>query len=164
MSSKLLNNVKSACQAAGKSFIYSSPEENDDSQVQFQFISTKGGEEKLMDAFLYTLEMEYVMKLHEEAVQHVINENPKFADADFDTMDGPHMDAVDEAIVTLSKDDTYDVGEFVEERPEDEEGNGTPIDICLHVAEVTDEVVEKFVKEYNDGSLKIDETVRSFDI
>ncbi|AZQ63370.1 hypothetical protein EI427_14310 [Flammeovirga pectinis] len=164
MNTKLLAKVKDACKAAGKSFVFTAPDENDESQVQFQFIGTRNGEEVVMDAFLYTLEMEYFAKIHEEATQLVIEENPKFKDADFDVIDGPHIEALEEISAEIAKNDDYDVAEFVEERPEDADGSGVPLDICLNVPSVTKEVIAKFIKEYNDNTLKLDDTVFSFDI
>lgn len=164
MNTKLISKVKGAIQKTGKPFVFTSPEENDESQVQFQFLGTKDGKEVVYDAFLYTLEMEYFAKIHEEATQLVVDENPKFKDADFDVLDGPHIEALEEISAELAKSNDYDVAEFLEERVEDADEDGVPLDICLNIPSVTEEVVEKFVTEFNAGTLKLDDTVYSFDM
>ncbi|MBD0405271.1 hypothetical protein [Flammeovirga sp. EKP202] len=164
MNTKLISKVKGQIQKTGKPFVFTAPEDNDESQVQFQFLGSKDGKEVVYDAFLYTLEMEYFAKIHEEATQLVIDENPKFKGADFDVMDGPHIDALEEISAELAKSDEYDVAEFIEERPEDADEDGIPLDVCLNVTSITEEAIVKFVTEFNEGTLKLDDTVYSFDM
>lgn len=157
-----IKKVKEQCKKTGKSFMYREVDNENKSFANFLFIGENDGNEVIFDSFIYTLETEYFSNLYEEAQEEVIRQHPEWENADFDAVEGDHVDLLENIVEDLAKDNQYDIQEFIE-ADEDTEF-GIMLDICLNVPEITDDTIEKFVKDFNSDSLSLDETFYSFDL
>lgn len=159
---KALQSLKDQCKKSGKPYVIDEIDPDDQAFATFRFPGTHEGREAIFDVFLYTLYMEYLNGIYDEAESQVRSLYPQFAKADFDELEGPHIEKMEEIVEELSTSDDFSVAEFVEELVED--GGIISIDACLNVPEITEEVIAKFIKDYTAGTLKLDETFYSFDL
>jgi len=67
---------------------------------------------------------------------------------------------MEELIQEMEDEETIKVSEFVETDFEFDFGIG--IDAALNVEEITVEVIEKFITDFNNGTLNLDKTLYSF--
>jgi hypothetical protein len=67
---------------------------------------------------------------------------------------------LEEIIEELEEEEVVKVSEFVEVETDFEYGIG--LDISLNVEEITQEVIEKFISDFNAGTLELDPTLYSF--
>ncbi len=155
-----ISRVEQLCKKSGTSFVLKDGGAEGDGYAHFQFVGNHEGNKALFDTFLYTLEMEYFSAIYEDAQQSVITTHPQYKDADFDAVEGPHIDLMEETAIALTDDESYDVQEFLEV---DEDGEfGISVDVCLNLEEVTPKEVAEFVDKFNKGTLKLDESFYSF--
>lgn len=157
-----INKVKEQCTKTGKSFMYREVDKEGRSFANFLFVGENDGNEVVFDSFIYTLETEYFSNLYEEAQEEVIRLHPEWEDADFDSVEGDHVDLLESIADELAKDDANDIQEFIE--VDEETDFGIMLDICLNVPEITDDIIERFVKDFNSDSLNLDETFYSFSL
>jgi hypothetical protein len=151
--------LKEACKQAKKSFIYVTDEhEPDEDSAHFQFVGKHDGKEVIFDAFIYTLRAEYEMAVFDQAEQLVKEKFPTYTN--FEEATEEQQDYLDLMSDEIESADEVGVSEFVNIDEAVEFGVG--IDICLNVEEINDEVIEKFVREFNDGTLELDDSVYSF--
>ncbi len=155
--------VKELCAKRKQNFIYNEEENSSNEEAFFFFVGSHEGREVVFDAYLYPLEAEYMLNLMEEAIERVIKKYPQYKAEDFDMdQSGPHIDMLEEMLDELSEDEEFGVQEFVEIGQETPDG--VQLNACLNVAEITKDVVAKFVNDFNSGKLELDQTVYSFSI
>lgn len=163
MDAKEIKKVKDQAAKLGRSFIYRQDAENDEQQKNVVFVAELGGEEVLFDAFFYTLEMEFFSDIYEDAVAAVVEREPKFEGADFNALEGEHIEMMENIVDELSKDEDYQVQEFYDVDDTITEF-GVALDVCLNKEEITEEVIEGFIKKFkaNPEDVALDETFYSF--
>lgn len=151
--------LKEECKQAKKSFIYVTDEqEPDEDSAYFRFVGKHDGKEVIFDAFIYALRAEYEMAVFDQAEQLVKEKFPKYTNYEEATEE--QQDYLDLMIDEIEGEDEVGVSEFV--NIEEAVDFGIGIDVCLNVDEINDEVIEKFVREFNDGTLELDDSVYSF--
>ncbi len=165
--------VRQQCLANGANFVENDEEPQSPQFRHFLFVGQHEGQEVIFDAVIYTLEMLYISNLYEIAEERALEEFPdhkpwelvKNEDGEL-VPDGEVDEEVEEfkasIILELEEDDEYKVEELVNIDTNFEYGVG--LEIALNVPEITDEVITKFVTEFNDGTLRLDETRYSFEI
>ncbi|MEN7548418.1 hypothetical protein AAG747_10895 [Rapidithrix thailandica] len=134
----------------------------EDDCARFYFIGKHQNKEVVFDAFLYPLEMEYFANLEEAAKDAVLELRPEFEGKDFEAEEGEHVEMLDQAIQELAEDEEFEVKEFVD--VDDIDLPNVSLDACLHVPEINEEVVLKFVQDYTSGNLQLDPTFYSFSL
>lgn len=151
--------LKEQCKQAKKSFIYVTDEqEPDEDSAYFRFVGKHDGKEVIFDAFIYTLRAEYEMAVFDQAEQLVKEKFPKYTNYEEATEE--QQDYLDLMIDEIEGEDEVGVSEFV--NIEEAVDFGIGIDVCLNVDEINDEVIEKFIREFNDATLELDDSVYSF--
>lgn len=157
--------LREECEELGQNFVIvdDEPEEEAD-YVQFQFIGKHEGKEVIYDAVLSTLSMHHSSRLYEEAeakVSKIYKDFVPFEQRDENTVVNEEAELMmEEFIQEMEDEDTVKVAEFVELDFDFDFGIG--IDAALNVEEITVEVIEKFISDFNNGTLKLDKTMYSF--
>ena len=137
----------------------------------FYFIGKHEGKEVIYDAAIYTLRLQHSSEIHELAEQKVSEKYPDFKSISYDEDENgdiaPLSDLdeeiglyLTEVMDELEEEEAVKVQEHVDVDENSDFGIG--LDVGLHVDAITPKVIEKFIKEYNDGSLKLDKTYYSF--
>ncbi|MCS6968430.1 MAG: hypothetical protein RMJ44_00250 [Cytophagales bacterium] len=149
---------KQECKRANKSFLYVTDDLPDEDSAHFRFVGKHNGKEVIYDAFIYTLRSEYEMAVFDLAEQRLKEKFPEYIDYEHATED--QLDYLDLLVDEIEAEEEVGVSEFVE--IDEAVEFGVAIDICLNVEKITDEVIEKFVRQFNDGTLALDDTIYSF--
>ena len=158
--------LKEECEELGQSFVLvdeDEPEEEAD-YVQFQFVGKHEGKEVIYDAVLSTLSMHHSSRLYEEAEKKIAKIYPDFVPYELREENTPVNEEaelmMEEFIQEMEDEETIKVAEFVETDTGFDFGIG--IDAALNVEEITVEIIEKFISDFNNGTLNLDKTLYSF--
>jgi hypothetical protein len=169
----IINDYKSRIQAAGQLFIVDEDDdENNDEYLHFYFVGKDdSGAEVIYDAVIYTLRFHHESELFEIAEHRAANHFPdyrKIAYAEDENGDLEVLDSQEEeiglymaeVIMELEEDEAVKVQEHVD--MDNHVDFGVALDIGLHVESITPEIVEKFINDFNNDALQLDETLYSF--
>lgn len=168
---EVIKEYKDEMAAAGKPFLYNPEDEPSDEYVNVYFIGKHEGKEVIYDAALYTLRLHHESEVFDIAEQKAAEQFPEYKKL---------LNSVEEGeVVQLPEDQEEEVGLFMAEiiMELEEEGTikvkehieidtdaefGISLDVALHLKEINESVIEDFIKKFNSGSLKLDETLYSF--
>lgn len=167
-----IKRLQEECLAEGKPFVYSPSEESNEDYAHFLFVGKHEGKPAIFNASIMTLEMAYATKVYEVAEEETRKQFPNYVEPEIirnekgDYEFGGEIDEEAEefkasVILEIEEDDSIKVSESVE-FIETEYGIG--IDVMLNVTEINDQVISKFVEEFNAGTLKLDTTLLSFSL
>jgi hypothetical protein len=160
-SAEEIGELKAEMKALKQNFVINEEHEERDAEgVYFYFVGKHEGKEVIFDAFLYTLNMEYDMQLYEAAEERMATKFPEFKKTGYDNMSEDQLEYMDMLLAELEEDDAVRVQEFVDVNDEVEFGVG--LDVCLNVEDISDEIITRFVQDFNSGKLVLDETEYSF--
>jgi len=159
--------LKAECKQEGQNYVIVEDEDgmNDSGEfAHFQFVGKHNGEEVIYDAVMGTLRLNHSSLVFEEAESRMKKSYPAYVEVDkrkpnYKVNEDMEM-VLEEIIEELEEEETIQVAEFVEIDEDFEYGIG--LDIALNVEEIDDEVITKFVNEFNAGTLKLDPTLYSF--
>jgi len=166
-----IEKLKEEMKAAGQSYVVIESEDNNDDFMNFYFLGVYEGREAIYDAALYTLKMQHNSEVFELAQHKVAKKFPNYKQIDYtedENGDIAPLNDLDEEIGLyltevmdeLEEEETVKVHEHVDVDPKIDFGIG--IDAGLNVEAITHEVIEQFIADYNDASLKLDPTHYSF--
>ncbi|MDQ3392700.1 MAG: hypothetical protein M3512_01095 [Bacteroidota bacterium] len=172
LSPNKINEIKEKIKKGGKPYLIVDNEDNSDEYINFLFIGKYEGKEVVYDAVIYTLRLHHNSEVYEIAEQKAMDRYPIFrklkeedetddfsALGDLEEEVGLYMA---EVIMDLEEEEAVKVQEHIEVDPEIEFGIG--LDAGLNAETITDEVIENFVSKYNEGTLKLDKTLYSFEV
>jgi hypothetical protein len=162
---------KAELQKSGKNYVRVNDEDNSEEYVNFQFVGMYEGREVIYDAAIYTLRLQHSSEIYEIAEHKAAQKFPNYKPIEYkedENGDFAPLDPVSEEIglfmaeimADLEDDEAVKVQEHVELDPNISYGIG--LDAGLNIDKVTHEVITKFIKDFNDDNLKLDETLYSF--
>lgn len=166
-----LREFRSKMDAANKNFLIIESEDNSDEYVNFYFIGKYEEKEVLFDAVIYTLRLHYQSELYEIAEHKAAKRFPNFKSVQYEEDENGDLKALNseqeeiglymaEIMMELEEEEAVKVQEHVELDPNLDFGVG--LDAALNVQTIDDKVISRFVKQYNEGSLSLDDTLYSF--
>lgn len=169
--SKIQDEYKSKIKASGKPYILDEEDENTSEYAHFYFIGMFEGRETLYDAVMYTLRLQHESELFEIAEHRAAKHFPEYKKITYEEDENGNLESLDplqeeiglfmaEVIMELEEEEAVKVKEHVDIDANADIGVG--LDIGLHVDEITQKVLENFIKDYNEDSLKLDETYYTF--
>lgn len=170
-SAEEINQYKAEMKALGKTFLYDDDDDRTEEYAHFFFIGKHDGKEVIYDAVLYTLRMQHEGELFEIAEHRAAQQFPQYKKIDYEEDENGNLEPLDdleeeiglfmaEVIMELEEDGAVKVKEHV-----DKDFNvdfGIALDIGLHVEEVTEETIEIFIRDFNEGTLRLDPTIYTF--
>ncbi len=164
--------LRDECRQEGKAFIYVEDDDLDVLEsgecVHVQFPGQYEGQPVIYDALVYTLRLHHSSLVYEMAVDQVRKTYPDYVppeDREAGYTIAPALEeeaetALTEIIEEIEETETVKVQEHVE--MDMEADYGIALDVCLNVEEVTDEVVENFIRAFNANAVRLDTTLYSF--
>jgi len=159
--------LKEECAEEGSNFVLVEDDmEMSDSgeMAHFQFVGLYEGKEVIYDAVINTLQIYHNSLVYEEAEKKVAALYKDFLPLEQRTEAyKPNEEAeilLEELIEEMEDEETIKVAEYIEIDPSFEYGVG--LDVGLNVTEITVEVIEKFIEDFNAGTLQLDKTLYSF--
>lgn len=152
-------------------FVLVDTDDNNDEYKHFQFIGMYEGREVIYDAVIYTLRLHHASEVYELAEHKAAQKFPNFKPIKFQEDENGDLRTLDdveeeiglyiaEMIDDIEDEELVKVQEHVDMDNGGEYGIG--LDIGLNVEEVDDEVVNKFIKDFKEDDLKLDDTLYSF--
>ncbi|GAB3947824.1 hypothetical protein GCM10028805_20790 [Spirosoma harenae] len=167
-----ISALKDECRKEGKSFVYVEDDDLDTLDegecVHIQFPGHYQLEEVIFDTLVYTLRLHHSSLVYEMAVEQVRKTYPEYVppeDRKLNYKISPELEeeaetALTEIIDEIEETETIKVQEHVEVDMQSD--YGIALDVCLNVEEITDEIIEKFIHDFNANKLSLDTTLYSF--
>lgn len=170
--SQVIADYRKKMQAQNQDYLIIDTDDNSDEYVNFNFIGTYEGKEVIFDAVLYTLRIHYHSELFELAEHKAAQRFPNYKSIDYEEDENGNMKALNdemeeiglylaEVMMELEEEEAVKVQEHLYLDPNVDFGVG--LDVGLNVEQITPEIISRFVKQYNENSLVLDETLYTFE-
>jgi hypothetical protein len=168
---EVIREYKEKMKSSGKTYVLDEEDESTDEYAHFYFIGKFEGKEVIYDSVIYTLRLQHESELFEIAEHRAAQHFPQYKKITYDEDENGNLETLDpleeeiglymaEVIMELEEEEAVKVKEHV-----DEDSNadfGVALDVGLHVEIVSPKVIEKFVRDFNEDTLKLDDTLFSF--
>jgi hypothetical protein len=156
---------------SGANFILAQDDEQSDEFKHFYFIGVYEGRRVIYDTALYTLRLHHNSELYEIAEHRAAKHFPEFSSIHYDEDENGDLIALDdrqeeiglfmaEVIMELEEEGEVKVHEFIDLDPHVDFGIG--LDVALNVDQIDEQVITRFVDEFNDDTLELDDTLYTF--
>lgn len=166
-----VENLKKELVSLRKSYKIVQSEDNSDEYVNFYFVGMYEGKEVLYDAALYTLRLHHSSEVYELAEHLAAKKFPNFKGIKYEEDENGNLKPLTseeeeigwfmtEIIMEIEEEESVKVQEFVDLDTNHDFGIG--LDAALNVDEINDKVITKFVKDFNDDTLTLDDTLFAF--
>jgi hypothetical protein len=157
--------------ALGQSYLVNEEDENSDEYFHFYFIGKYDGKDVVYDAVMYTLRLQHESEMFEIAEHRAAQHFPNYKKITYEEDENGNLAALDdeeeeiglfmaEVIMELEEDESVKVKEHVDY--DTRVDFGVALDIGLHVEKITPAVIEKFIRDFTNDTLALDETLYSF--
>jgi len=171
MDQETIQEYKARIVSGGKLYVLDDEDESSEEFAHFYFIGVYEGKEVIYDAVLYTLRLQHESELFEIAEHRAAKHFPQYKKIAYQEDENGNLETLDslqeeiglfmaEVIMELEEDEAVKVKEHVEVDDKAEFGIG--LDAGLHVPEVTPAIITKFINDFNDDTLVLDDTLYSF--
>jgi hypothetical protein len=169
--SQLLEDYKMKIKSSGKPYLLVEDEATSDEYAHFYFVGNYEGEEVVYDAVLITLRLQHESELFELAEHEAAKHFPEYKKISYQEDENGNMEALDdleeeiglfmaEVIMELEEEEQVKVKEHVDIDANMDFEIG--IDAALHVERITDQVIQKFIKDFNENTLQLDDSLYTF--
>lgn len=166
-----IEQLRRELEAFGKPFKMVPSEDNSDEYVNFYFIGKFEGKEVIYDAALYTLRLHHSSELYEIAEHEAAKKFPNYHGISYEEDENGNLKPLNndeeevglfitELIMEMEDDETVKVQEFVDLDTNHTYGLG--LDAALNVEIITEKVIAKFIEEFNNDTLILDDTYYTF--
>lgn len=166
-----IGKIKEQMAASGKPFVVIESEDNSDEYMNFYFLGMYEGKEAVYDTALYTLRLHHSSELYELAEHRAAQRFPEYRKIAYQEDENGDIEPLGdleeeiglfmaEVMEELEEEEAVKVQEHVDTDPNIDFGIG--LDVGLNIDKVTDEVIEKFIADFNDDNLTLDKTLYSF--
>jgi len=166
-----IEEYKAKMIAAGKNYLLDEEDEHSEEYAHFYFVGKFEGRDVIYDAVIYTLRLQHESEMYEIAEHRAAQHFPSYKKITYDEDENGNLEVLDpleeeiglfmaEVIMELEEEEAIKVKEHIDIDPHAE--FGVSLDVGLHVEDITAKVIEKFIKEYNEDSIKLDETLYTF--
>lgn len=166
-----IQEYQNRMKASGKNFVFDEDDEITDEYAHFYFIGMFEGKEVIYDAVMYTLRLQHESEMFEIAEHRAAKHFPEYKKITYEEDENGNLAALDsleeeiglfiaEVIMELEEEEAVKVKEHV-----DLDVNtdfGISLDIGYHLEKITPKDIEKFIRDFNEDTLDLDETLYSF--
>jgi hypothetical protein len=168
---EIIAGYKARILAAENDFLFAEDDESTDEYAHFYFIGNFEGREVVYDAVICTLRLQHESDLFELAEHRAAMHFPKYKKIMYREDENGNLLPLDELeeeiglfmaeiIMELEEEDQVKVKEFADVDPKVEFGIG--LDAGLNVEKITPGLIRRFIRDFNDGTLVLDDTLYSF--
>jgi hypothetical protein len=166
-----IQQYKARIQASGKNYVLDDEDEQTDEYVHFHFIGIYEGKEIIYDAVMYTLRLQHESELFEIAEHRAAKHFPQYKKITYEEDENGNLATLDpleeeiglfiaEVIMELEEEESVKVKEHVDMDPNTD--FGVALDIGFHLEKITPHDIERFIRNFNEDTLELDETLYSF--
>lgn len=154
-----------------RNYVLQNEEDNTDEFVNFCFVGMYEGKQVIYDTILYSLRLHHNSELFEIAEHKAAKRFPEFRSIKYEEDENGDLAKLDdkeeeiglymtEVIFDLEEEEAVKVKEHIEVDKHLDFGVG--LSVCLNFDKVSAEIIEKFIIDFNEDTLKLDETLYSF--
>ncbi|MEK6781521.1 MAG: hypothetical protein AABY93_07430 [Bacteroidota bacterium] len=169
---KMLEGYKDKIKSTGRSYVLEDADENNSECVHFYFIGKHKHHEVIFDSVMYTLRLHHESELFEIAEHKASQHFPQYKKIAYNEDENGNLKPLDdmeeeiglymaEIIMELQDEGEVRVKEHVDVDSLLDSGIG--LNVGLNVDQITPKVIEKFIRDFNEGLLVLDETLYSFE-
>src|SRR5690554_1707943 len=170
-STESIEALKQELRVSGKSYKMIPSEDNSEEFVNFYFIGMHEGREVIYDAALYTLRLHHASEVYELAEHKAAQKFPNFKGIHYEEDENGNLKPlsaaeeeiglyITEMILEMEEEEEVKVQEFIDIDTNHNYGIG--LDASLNVDYIDDAVITKFIKEFNEDSIVLDDTLYAF--
>lgn len=166
-----IQEYKNKMSALGTTYLENEEDERNEEYTHFCFVGLYEGREVIYDTVMYTLRLQHESELFEIAEHRAAQHFPEYKKITYEEDENGNLAALDpleeeiglyiaEVIMELEEEEAVKVKEHV-----DLDVNtdfGVALDVGLHREKITAADIEKFVSDFNEDSLELDENLYSF--
>ncbi|WP_162417451.1 hypothetical protein [Cyclobacterium roseum] len=164
--------LRKELEAAGKNYKIVAGEDNSDEYVNFYFVGKFEGKDVIYDAVLYTLRLHYQSEIYELAEHEAAKKFPDYHGISYEEDENGNLKPlkaeeeevgwfITELIMDMEEEGRVKVQEFVDIDTHHDYGIG--LDAALNIETIDEQVIRKFVSDFNNDSLVLDETFYAFE-
>jgi hypothetical protein len=166
-----IQEYKNKMTALGVTFLEDDEDQRNDEYAHFYFIGLFEGKEVIYDTVMYTLRLQHESELFEIAEHRAAKHFPEYRKIEYEEDENGNLVALDplqeeiglyiaEVIMELEEEEAVKVKEHV-----DLDVNtdfGVALDVGLQREKISDGDIDKFIQDFNEDSLQLDENLYSF--
>ncbi|MBT1703642.1 hypothetical protein [Chryseosolibacter indicus] len=167
----VIEDYKTRMKQKGQNYLLDESEEPSDEYVHFYFIGNYENKEVIYDTVMYTLRMQHESELFEIAEHRAAKHFPQYKKITYDEDENGNLENLDaleeeiglfmaEVIMELEEEEAVKVKEHVD--MDIHTDFGIALDVGFHLDKITSKDIEKFIKDFNEDTLSLDETLYSF--
>ncbi|MEQ1587188.1 MAG: hypothetical protein ABL895_14970 [Cyclobacteriaceae bacterium] len=168
---KVIEQYRERITVAKQGYILDDTDENTDEYAHFYFIGKHNDAEVIFDCILYTLRFQHESELFDIAEHKAAQHFPQYNKIQYEEDENGNLKALDdleeeiglymaEVMVELEEEGDVKVKEHVDLDLGHEFGIG--LDVGLNVEVIIPELIERFIKDFNLDTLKLDNSLFSF--
>ena len=169
--SKEIEKIKAQANKAGKPYVVIDSEDNSDDYMNFFFVGDYKGKEVVYDVALYTLKIQHASEIYELAEHKAAQKFPEYQAIAYEEDENGDIEPLGdkeeeiglymaEVMEELEEEEAVKVQEHVDVDENIDFGVG--LDVGLNVEKIDDRVIQKFIKDYVNDTLKLDTTYYAF--
>jgi len=170
-STESIEALKQELTASGKSYKIIPSEDNSEEFVNFYFVGMHEGREVIYDAALYTLRLHHSSEVYELAEHRAAKKFPNFKGIHYEEDENGNLKPlsadeeeiglyITEMIMELEEEEEVKVQEFIDIDTNHDYGLG--LDAALNLDRIDEQTISKFVKEFNEDTIELDDTLYAF--
>lgn len=166
-----VQEYRNKMKALGMTYLEDEDDESSDEYNHFYFIGLYEGREVIYDTVMYTLRLQHESELFEIAEHRAAKHFPEYKKITYEEDENGNLAALDpleeeiglyiaEVIMELEEEEAVKVKEHV-----DLDVNtdfGVALDVGIHRDKIGRSEIEKFIREFNEDALDLDENLYSF--
>ena len=166
-----VQEYRNKMKALGMTYLEDEDDESSDEYNHFYFIGLYEGREVIYDTVMYTLRLQHESELFEIAEHRAAKHFPEYKKITYEEDENGNLAALDpleeeiglyiaEVIMELEEEEAVKVKEHV-----DLDVNtdfGVALDVGIHRDKIDRSEIEKFIREFNEDALDLDENLYSF--
>ena len=168
---KIIQEYKDKMKAWGTNYLKDEEDEHNDEYTHFYFIGLYEGREVIYDTVMYTLRLQHESELFEIAEHRAAKHFPEYRKITYEEDENGNLEALDpleeeiglyiaEVIMELEEEEAVKVKEHVD--LDINTDFGVSLDVGLHREKITSTDIEKFIRDFNEDTLDLDENSYSF--
>jgi len=170
-STESIEALKQELRVSGKSYKMIPSEDNSEEFVNFYFIGMHEGREVIYDAALYTLRLHHASEVYELAEHKAAQKFPNFKGIHYEEDENGNLKPlsadeeeiglfITEMILELEEEEEVKVQEFIDIDTNHDYGVG--LDAALNLDIIDEQTITRFVKEFNEDTIQLDDTLYAF--
>src|SRR5688500_16137936 len=168
---QMMQEYKDKMKASATAWLKDEEDEHNDEYTHVYFVGLYEGKEVIYDTVMYTLRLQHESELFEIAEHRAAQHFPEYRKITYEEDENGNLAALDpleeeiglyiaEVIMELEEEEAVKVKEHV-----DLDVNtdfGVALDVGLHRDKLSSAEIEKFIRDFNEDNLHLDEHLYSF--